>query len=247
VAFAGDWHANTGYARRAIRHAAHLGAEVIVHLGDFGYEFAPAYLDRVTTALRNSGIELWFVDGNHEKFPVLSSFPIQADGRRRLTDRVYHLPRGFRWQWSGVSFLALGGAYSIDRAWRTPGVSWWPEEEITEGDIGNATAGGPVDVLVAHDCPTGVPIPGLEDSADRWPPMDLIKAVNHRLRVLRVVQAVQPRVVWHGHYHTSYDAEVDLGYGPVEVHGRDCDGQPLAQNLSVVDVASIAGRQPHPN
>jgi calcineurin-like phosphoesterase family protein len=243
VAFAGDWHANILYARRAIRHAAQLGADLIVHLGDFGYEFLPAYLDGVTSALRQAGIELWFVDGNHEKFPVLSGFPIQPDGRRRVTDLVYHLPRGFRWQWGGVSFLALGGAYSIDRAWRSPGVSWWPEEEMTDGDISAAMAGGAVDVLVAHDCPTGVPIPGLDDGAGMWPPMDLIRAVHHRMRLRRVVQAVRPRVVWHGHYHVSYDAQVDLGYGPVDVHGLDCDGQPLSQNVSVVDVAGIAGSQ----
>ena len=33
------------------------------------------------------------------------------------------------------SFLCVGGAVSIDKMYRTPCVSWWPEEEITHHDV----------------------------------------------------------------------------------------------------------------
>jgi hypothetical protein len=195
----------------------------------------------VDDALRKAELELWFVDGNHECHPKLLRYPIHENGRRRLTDRIWHLPRGFRWTWDGVSFLALGGAYSIDRQRRIPNESWWPQEEITDAQIDDAIAGGKVDVLVSHDCPTGVEIPGLADSAHLWPPIDLIRAENHRLQLRRVVDAVQPSRIWHGHYHRRYESIAEMGYGiAVQVAGLDRDGTTLVGNIDIVDVVDLS-------
>jgi len=234
IAFAGDWHANTAWARSAIRYAADAGADIIVQLGDFGYDYPASYVEGVDTALREADLQLWFVDGNHEAFPILLRYPVLGHGRRRLTDRIWHLPRGHRWSWAGVSFLALGGAHSVDRTWREPGTSWWREEALTEEDITVATAGGPADVLVSHDCPSGVEIPGLDDTAHLWPPAELVAAADHRDRLRTVVDAVRPGQIWHGHYHRRYDARADLGYGSVQVHGLHCDGWYLEENVVVV-------------
>src|SRR5688572_15879498 len=84
VAFAGDWHANTRWGVAAIQHAAELGAEVIVQLGDFGYGFRAAFVDGLDRALARTGLRLFFVDGNHEEFPVLLRYPLRADGLRQL-------------------------------------------------------------------------------------------------------------------------------------------------------------------
>lgn len=240
VAIAGDWHANTDWAVDTIRDAGGAGAEVIVHLGDFGYEFRARYLGAVEAALSESGIELWFVDGNHECFPVLERFPLIGDGRRQLTKHVFHLPRGFRWTWSGVRFLAVGGAYSIDRPWRQKDVSWWPGETITEDDVATAVAGGPVDVLVAHDCPAGVPMPWLAESAHMWRQDDIAASDKHRALLARAVEAVEPVWILHGHYHRRYSDVVDLGYGPVRVEGLDCDDTTFVDNVVVVDLAAMA-------
>lgn len=131
VAIAGDWHADTSYAVSAIEHAAKRDADVVVHLGDFGYDFTDEYLDELDDALRRRRLVLGFVDGNHENFARLFTWPIASDGLRYLRDRVVHLPRGFRWCWGHTTCLALGGAYSIDRFLRKAGRSWWPQESIT--------------------------------------------------------------------------------------------------------------------
>jgi hypothetical protein len=234
IAFAGDWHANTAWARSAIRYAADAGADVIVQLGDFGYDYPASFVQGVDTALREVGLELWFVDGNHEAFPTLLRYPVLEHGRRRLTDRVWHLPRGYRWSWAGVSFLALGGAHSVDRPWREPGTSWWSQETLTDAELAAAAAGGPVDVLVSHDCPSGVDLPGLAETAHFWPPTALGAAAAHRARIRTVVDAVRPGQIWQGHYHRRYDVGADLGYGPVHVHGLHCDGGSLADNVVLV-------------
>ncbi|QDQ95359.1 hypothetical protein FND50_34640 [Rhodococcus sp. WB9] len=51
VAIAGGWHANTAYGLVAIAHAAKPNADVLIHLGDFGFAFTDAYLDALDRAL----------------------------------------------------------------------------------------------------------------------------------------------------------------------------------------------------
>ncbi|MBA8959223.1 hypothetical protein JOJ86_002514 [Rhodococcus percolatus] len=51
VAIAGDWHANTACGVVAIAHAAKRNADVLIHLGDFGFAFTDAYLDALDRAL----------------------------------------------------------------------------------------------------------------------------------------------------------------------------------------------------
>lgn len=242
IAFAGDWHANGPWAQMAIKYAVReRHADVIVHLGDFGYEFEPSFLDRVDRTLGEVGVSLFFVDGNHEAFPTLYGFPVRPGGLRQVAERVWHLPRGFRWSWGGVRFLALGGAYSIDRRWRVRGESWWPEEVLTAEEVATASLSGEVDVLVAHDCPAGVDIPGLIETKQFWPGDDLALAGAHRSLVRQVTDATRPAAIWHGHYHRRYSAMADIGYGPVRVEGLDCDGTRLEKNVVVVDL-SRAGK-----
>jgi hypothetical protein len=141
--------------------------------------------------------------------------------------------------WGDVRWLALGGAHSVDRPWREPGTSWWHEETITDLDVARAVAGGPADVLVSHDCPSGVDIPGLADTAHLWPAEEIVAAEAHRARLREVADVVRPRSIWHGHFHRRYSADADLGYGAVAVSGLDCDGSTLDRNVSVVALDEI--------
>ncbi|GAA0550128.1 hypothetical protein GCM10010172_35280 [Paractinoplanes ferrugineus] len=246
IAFAGDWHENGRWAAKAISHAVNLGADVIVHLGDFGYSFSRRFLADVSAAALFQGLPILFVDGNHENFDRLCRFPIGPFGLREVADNVWHLPRGFRWEWDGVRFLALGGAHSVDRPFRVPRVSWWKEEAITDGQANEAIAGGPADVLVAHDCPAGVPIPGIDNRATPppFPPLEIMRSEEHRQVLRRVVDGVRPSWVWHGHYHVAYDMVADLGYGEVRATGLNCDESHLGQNIAVVTLAGLRTGMP---
>jgi len=247
IGYAGDWHMNAPWAAKAIAHAAGRGAEVVIHLGDYGYTFDAAFMAAVDAALAEAGVPLLFVDGNHEDFTRLLASPVGENGLRRLTRWVWHLPRGFRWTWAGRTYLALGGAHSVDRPWRRPGVSWWREETISTQDAVYAARGGPADVLISHDCPAGVPIPGLgppdpeQDpegaaAAALWPKDEIARSIAHRGVLRGVCDAVRPSEIWHGHYHTRYTTTADLGYGPVLVNGVDRDESTMAGNVVVVDL-----------
>jgi len=50
IGFAGDWHMNAAWAVAAIRHAAERRADVIVHVGDFGYTFDGRFVRRLDAA-----------------------------------------------------------------------------------------------------------------------------------------------------------------------------------------------------
>jgi predicted phosphodiesterase len=246
IAFAGDWHENAPWAAKAIKYAKDQGADVILHLGDFGYSYSRRFLRDVGAAALFQQLPVLFVDGNHENFDRLNNYPVGDDGLRQITDNVWHLPRGFRWQWNELRFLALGGAHSVDRPYRTPGVSWWPEEVLTEEQVNHAISGGPADVLIAHDCPAGVRIPGIDDRVGPPPfsPMEILRSDEHRQLLRRVVDAVRPSWVWHGHYHVAYDTVADLDYGDVRVTGLNCDETAIGQNVAVINLADLASGLP---
>src|SRR5689334_6930184 len=115
ILVAGDWHGNRYWALNVIHRVPQLLAgeqlRLILQLGDFGIwpgDEGRRYLGAVSTALSQVGAELWFVDGNHEDFTQLAELAASAtvqDGRIRVRNNIYHLPRGHRWAWHGRGWL----------------------------------------------------------------------------------------------------------------------------------------------
>lgn len=214
---AGDWHGDAAWARHVIRHVpvGANGRRLIIQLGDFGVwpgQSGTRYLDSVAAELAEANATCFFVDGNHEDFPQLARYPIRRDGLREVRPRLFHLPRGTRWTWKGIRFLALGGATSLDRPWRTAGVDWWPDEELTRADLARAIGGGACDVMLTHDAPSGIDVPGLPPTST-WQPAEVERAHRHRDLLREVVDAVQPKGLVHGHFHSRYDAELAVDGG----------------------------------
>jgi Calcineurin-like phosphoesterase len=239
VAIAGDWHADTRYAVSAIEHAGKRDADVLVHLGDFGYDFTDEYLDALDDALRRCGLVLGFVDGNHENFDRLFTWSIASDGLRYLRERIVHLPRGFRWRWGQTTCLALGGAYSIDRFLRTPGRSWWPQESITPQQAREAGASGLADVMFCHDCPAGITVPGAAFDRFRCPAPELRRSAEHQALLRSVVDIVCPVRLWHGHFHHRYQAVLHGDDYRTVVDGLGKNGDPIDNNMVVLNLAGL--------
>ncbi len=239
IAVAGDWHGNSFHADRAIRHAAEQGAEAVLHVGDFGYKFAPSFMAHVQRALEDTGLVLGFVPGNHDDYDRLDA--LDADyGCTAIPMRpnVFYLPRGYRWTWAGVSFLALGGAHSVDRLWRARG-EWWARETITIGEALNASLDGPADVMICHDVPDGVRIPCIEGNPHGFPESEIVAAQRHRELLRNVVNEVKPKHLFAGHYHCRLDAPLIGRDYRTDVHILDMDGGSMADNLMVVDLTRL--------
>ena len=105
-----------------------------------------------------------FIDGNHENFVHLKKFRKKEWNGGTvsfLTEHCIWLRRGQIYTIDGSTFLTIGGAYSIDKAWRTPLVSWWKDEAITRRDINTAKKNlalynNKVDYILTHCAPTFV-------------------------------------------------------------------------------------------
>ena len=232
IAFAGDWHANTAWAVRAVRHAKDNGASVIIHTGDFGYDYTTEFALVLEEALAEAGILLLFVRGNHDDPDFLDNLDGNDLGFKPVTSHIWYIPQGKSWTWDGVRFLGLGGAHSIDRLFRVEGVSWWARETISTVDAFKAAHQGEVDVMITHDCPAGVTIPGL-DKPSGWDARELALSHRHRERLYEVVLKVKPRLLVHGHYHTRYTGFLDIGAAvQTRVVGLDCDNRDMAANIA---------------
>lgn len=158
----------------------------------------------------------------------------------QITPHIRHIRRGERWVWEGVTFLGLGGAHSVDRPARRPGVEWWPQETIGFQDVERALEGGPVDVMLTHDCPTGVRIPGIEGNPYGFHPVEIALSDEHRDLLRGVVDELRPGLLVHGHYHACYSDVLEGDGYRTSVRGLSLDGGRLVDNMLITTVADIA-------
>lgn len=135
--------------------------DYVIVAGDCGACFYRSYLEGMRKYMDVFPFTLLFVDGNHENFDILSSYPKEEwNGGivHKLFDDVIHLTRGQVFQIDGITFLTIGGAESTDKARRKEGISWWPEESITDIDIDVAFENvkkyeNQVDYIITHTMP----------------------------------------------------------------------------------------------
>lgn len=139
-------------------------ADTVIICGDFGlvWNDPPAEWEiQGLDFLANQPCTFVFVDGNHENFDKIGSFPIEQwqGGRvQYIRKNVLHLLRGEVFVIEGHSFFCFGGAASIDKAWRVAGRSWWPEEnasleEFEYAEVNLEAQGWRVDYVVTHTPP----------------------------------------------------------------------------------------------
>jgi hypothetical protein len=128
VLLTGDVHGNAAWVvDHVLKQAKRQRCQLVCQMGDFGVwgdADGKRFLDAVDRAAAAVGIPIWFIDGNHEAFNLLYSLPLDAYGRRRVRERIIHIPRGHRSTWAGRTMLACGGASSVDVMYRLPQVSW---------------------------------------------------------------------------------------------------------------------------
>lgn len=235
---------NGWWARKAIEHAKSNGADVILHVGDFGMNFEKkTFKIPVQKALEEADLHLYFVGGNHENWDYLDLIPRDEDGMGILKgyDRIHFIPTSTRWTWWGKVFCGIGGAVSVDKYTRTPGVSWWPQEALSWANAEKIIEGGPIDVVLAHDTFSTVAIPGINASTAKFWPDDLIKASDSHRDMMDVIrQETQPRLWVHGHYHVWYVGKSSKGGRTISV-GLDMDATKMDRNLWFLDYTELIG------
>lgn len=244
----GDVHGNERWMETRLPMIADAldGQEVklVLQHGDFGF-WHEQYLDTVSEVATREGLIVAFLEGNHENYDKLSA--VHDGDIATIRENLYWLRRGTRWIWQGRTWMALGGAISPDRAYRSIGRTWFPGEEISLVDAARAIAPGPVDVLCTHDYPPQVPHGIPEDMLPSgWDRGDLALGEYHRRLLERIAGYVMPRWWFHGHAHYEHRSTVRFPWGPVEMAGLNMDGSEGnwrvldTRNMEWVEVEDVA-------
>ena len=200
----GDTHGNIDFKKLKIYFTHRYASlkDVLIILGDAGIIWSKS--EEYTSEYSLLGPTILFIDGNHENFDLLNKFPvveIYSGKAHRIDENIYHLCRGEIFKINGLSFLAMGGAASIDRYLRKEGESWWKDEAITEEDMKNAQKnleryGYSVDYVLTHCAPSKVVTNRLYLESD------------HNTDLLQDLMAQVTYERWYfGHYHR--DLRVD--------------------------------------
>lgn len=268
VILGGDTHGQLEEVEQLVLTAVLHEADGLFVLGDFGvWDHADGgeFTRGVAALTQQYGIKVWFLPGNHENYRLLDLWeknnPRDEDGFVLVHDHLRYSPRGHRWTWDGVSFLSMGGAYSVDKTHRImsdwamgrgaqrrkeAGVfpakndayvlehtewSWWEREEITDEEAEQAAAGEPVHVMLAHDKPFLAEIP--------WNRKNNPACIPNQKRLQQIVDAVRPRLYCHGHFHYPYATE--MAEPRTLVKGFDCDEGSSAGSGGTGDFAQSWG------
>lgn len=154
--------------------------------GDFGYW--PKFESSVSPKPGDG--QVYFCDGNHDDHASL----------RALTDNqvwpgVYYMARGSHMTLpDGRTVMFIGGASSIDQAWRTEGVDWFREEVITEQEAFDFPD-VEVDIMISHTCPRAWIKEVYPGSIDMHDPSTLALTL--------ALQKYRPKEWYFGHWHVE--------------------------------------------
>ena len=173
-AFVGDFHGD-------LESLPVLGCPV-VQVGDLGIGFVRPHEDAKWVASRD---DFWFIRGNHDNPDLCRQHP------RYLGD------------WGSHQFMFwVSGAWSIDQNFRTEGVSWWRDEELSYADGQKALAdyiAAKPRLVISHDGPSSLFV---EDG-----PMELwqFRPSTTATLLQAMYEAHQPEAWLFGHHHERKD------------------------------------------
>lgn len=203
--FIGDAHGKIQKLRTIIRNMPE--GETAFQLGDMGIGFKGVFL----YPYKNG--RLRFIRGNHDS-------PVKC---RHHPDYIGDY--GFD---QTLNMFYLGGAWSIDWAWRTEGISWWRDEELSVAELDKAVElyiKSKPKIVATHEAPSQAavymlnsimprlsghaPCPIDQSVADKGEDYQYYKAklgcANTRTsQALQVMlEAHQPEHWFFGHYHVT--------------------------------------------
>lgn len=156
--------------------------------------------------LEEKPFQMLFIDGNHENFDLLNSFPIvEKYGApvNQIGKNIFRLRRGQVYTIHEKRFFTMGGATSIDRALRRDHISWWPEEVPSMEEWETAfqtldTYKWSVDYVVTHSAPN-IFIQNRRDFISYEDSCPVRQMLN------RILKDLQYTHWYFGHFHEVYE------------------------------------------
>ena len=257
VGLIGDVEGDREWAVGRLRALGERGdVQVACQLGDLRFGMGAdheSYLRAIEAVCAEFELRLLCINGNHEKWARLDQLwaePRWHDEHGSLrpiqvSDHVWLLPRGHRWEMGGRTFVALGGAPSVNRLQLTEGTTWWPTEVIREEHVEATIAGGHAEIMLTHDSPRAPyctePVADVMlNNPNDWPDSILAYAEDGIDKVTRAVIGVTPLLLAHGNFHVAGQTVVRL---PGSLHDTTvwslaANGDP--HNVRLLDLDTLA-------
>lgn len=159
--------------------------DLTICLGEFG--FWANLMPAIWTL--HSKNPIWFIDGNHEQFTLLNER--KSD---EIVPNVFYKPRGSVENIAGKNFLFLGGGFSIDWKYRTPGYDYFPDDELLKmSELDNIPKRIKIDVVCSHTAPNKFSILG--------PVQESMYPDSSRNVLDYVLKKYKPREWFFAHFH----------------------------------------------
>lgn len=161
--------------------------DLTIQVGDFGIGFgAENYLkDKVTKD------QLRILFGNHDNYQLLSTLE-------------YNLGRFGVFEFNDKKIFFVGGAWSIDQEYRTPGLNWWDDEQLSYKEASNCldlweSVCKEISLVITHDCPYTVSHALLKET-----PHSTFTGI-----LLREMEKIHQVPKWRfGHYHQRFQKNI---------------------------------------
>jgi predicted phosphodiesterase len=244
IGLLGDTHGQKQWTLKALETFSARGIETVYQIGDFGFDRTAKFERAVAKRAEELGVDLIVIPGNHEDYDYINSRTVGEDGWIRSMYNLKIAPRGHRWEQGGRTFVGLGGAPSVDRAYRLSLPEkyrfWWAEEAITDEDVARTVEGGHADIMLAHDAPSVGPIMNMViQNPHNFSKEDQAYATEGRQRMDTAVAGVRPAIFVHGHYHFPVKTWINYYDGPrTFVLGLDRDGNNYS--LAEIDLKDLS-------
>lgn len=140
-------------------------SDIMIPLGDAGFMWD----DSAETKYWDDWAEdrpfsILAIKGNHEPYNRINALPIEEWNGvrvRKVRPHVAYIENGEIFNFNGLSFFCMGGARSVDKAYRTEGIDWFPEEipsyqELDYAAKNLAAHNMSVDFILSHCGPTSL-------------------------------------------------------------------------------------------
>jgi len=197
ILFLGDIHGEIELLKEAIKKAKENKCDRIIQVGDFGlFPYLYSQFIKDLNHIDNN-IDIYWIDGNHENHEVIQSYkysPLPTPLSNMEIDykggNIFYIPRGYTEILNNQKILYIGGADSIDKNSRTPGMDWWHEEKLTNKDYIKCIEKENIDIVISHDCPQNRVITHPNEGS--------------REILTAIVEKLNPKILIHGHHHLNY-------------------------------------------
>jgi Icc-related predicted phosphoesterase len=169
IAFIGDLHGEFNTLKKQVNR---VKADHYIQVGDFGVWPQIDYYGKIV----DPGKPVYWIRGNHEWEPDIVNLTEVTE----LRPNMFFVPDGSILELDGIKLGFLGGAESIDKAWRREGVSWFASESLKLASVhklyDNMAKMGRIDILVTHTPPSWVCKAMLPSGSEMHPSSKLVEA-----------------------------------------------------------------------